>query len=54
MTLNQAEHTRSLLPADDPRHAGVLRQITTAKELLYAIGYDRHLVAEESADQKSK
>jgi hypothetical protein len=54
MTLNQAENTRSILPADDPRHTGVLRQITTAKELLSAIGYDRHLVAEESADQKSK
>lgn len=54
MTIDQAEHTRSVLPANDPRLAGVLHQIATGEQLLAAIGYDRHAAPEEAADPSDK
>jgi hypothetical protein len=54
MTIDQAEHTQSVLPANDPRHAGVRQQITTTRQLLIAIGYDEQLAREKTADRTSE
>ena len=40
MTLGQAQHALSLLENNDPRRAGVVQQMSTAKQLLDAIGYE--------------
>jgi hypothetical protein len=46
MTIEQAQHTQSLLPPDDPRHVVIRNQLTTARQLLAAIGYEKHLPSE--------
>ncbi len=53
MTIDQAEHTQSVLPPNDPRRAGVRQQIATARQLLAAVGYEQNFDA-ASGDRVGK
>lgn len=46
MTIDQAEYSQSVLPPNDPRRGGVRQQIATARQLLAAVGYEKHLDAD--------